>query len=221
MKKPRGALTLAEGRYDYKTNVSLALDNDIQEKDVMVRTCLHSFEEWRATHHDYSYVFPFIAWIRGEGVQAGIVDSREVWVFQVDATRTQDIIQAVRVGMFFFNLTADDLLRDVYVKNLDVGDELGASAPALVNANRTLYENTGVALREAAGALGCGGDLNFWIYSHNNNPRMPQNALHEAVSSAGARSIVTDSVKAHWARVGNNQGDPGPLCKSDLHRAIF
>ncbi|WLQ16209.1 hypothetical protein O5O45_09810 [Hahella aquimaris] len=221
MKRHRGALTLAEGRYDYKTRVSLALDNDIQEKDAVVRTCLHSFEEWRATHHDYCYVFPFIAWIRGERVQAGIVDSREVWVFQVDAMRAQDIVQAVRVGMFFFNLTADDLLCDVYVKNLDVGDEQGASLQDLVNANKTLYEKTGVALREAAVALAYGGELNFWIYSHNNNPRIPQKALHEAVSNAGATSVMTDSVKTHWTRVGNNQGDPGQLCKSDLHRAIF
>ncbi|ABC30262.1 hypothetical protein HCH_03517 [Hahella chejuensis KCTC 2396] len=221
MKKVRGALTLAEGRYDCKTSVSLALDKEAQEKNVVVRSSLLSFEEWRATCHVYGFPFPFLAWIRGENVEAAVVDSREVWVFSVDATRTQDIVQAVRVGMFFFNVTADTLLRDVYVKNLDVGDAQIPSPQALVNGNQALYQNVCVALREAADALAYSGELNFWTYSHHNNPRMPQKALHEAFSSAGATSVMTDNVKSHWTRVGNNQGDPGQHCKSDLHRAIF
>ncbi|MDG9670658.1 hypothetical protein ONV78_23165 [Hahella sp. CR1] len=219
--KIRGALTLAEGRYDCKTDVSRALDNEEQEKQVVLRTCLHSYEEWRATCHVYGFPFPFLAWIRGEAVEAAIVDSREVWVFSVNATRTQDIVRAIRVGMFFFNVTADVLLRDVYVKNLDAGDEQDLSPQALVNVNQALYENTCVALREAAHALAYEGDVNFWTYSHHNNPRMPQKALHEAFSNAGARSVITDSIKTHWTRVGNNQGDPGLICKSDLHRAIL
>ncbi|HEY6530602.1 MAG TPA: hypothetical protein VIZ65_18085 [Cellvibrionaceae bacterium] len=52
---------------------------------------------------------------------------------------------------------------------------------ALIRANKSLYTGVCNALLEAARLLGIGHQLNFYVFSKSVNPKMPQQALEEAL----------------------------------------
>lgn len=63
MASKKGALTLAEGRYDYRTDVSIILNNGRDKKDFVVRTSLQGLSEWKARYAKSGY--PFKSSIQG------------------------------------------------------------------------------------------------------------------------------------------------------------
>ena len=216
MNRSKGALTLAEGRYDYKVDVSIILNNGLAKKDLVVRTCLDQYSVWKAKYAKAGS--PFKAFIKGTMKEAAIID-REVWVFGVDATKSNDIFTSVKIGMNYFNVSADEILGDVYVKNLNAERENAMLRQALVDANKNLYSEVCRAIREAAKLLGCRNALNFWAFSNSANPKIPKEELHKALKQGGAESVVTDDETKHVFNVGDNFGGPGQRFKTHLHLA--
>ncbi|MGL6160200.1 hypothetical protein [Microbulbifer sp.] len=214
-KQPKGAMTFAEGLYDYKVDVDLIFNNEKDKKDFVLRTCLDQYSVWKAKYAKGAS--PFKAFIKGTMREAAIID-REVWVFGVDATNPHDIVAAVNIGTDYFKVRPDDIIGDVYVKNLNSECDRGVLGQTLVEANKSLYEKTCSAIMEAARVLGCSKPLSFWVYSNNKNPKINQEALHGALKKGGASSVETDKAKhSYW--VGSNDGSQERKMKSNLHLA--
>lgn len=72
MTKPKGAMTLAEGRFDYQTDVSLILNNGIKKKDFILRTCLDSYEVWKGRY--MKGASPFEVFLKGKTKTAAIIE---------------------------------------------------------------------------------------------------------------------------------------------------
>jgi hypothetical protein len=214
--RSKGALTLAEGRYDYKVDVSIIMNNGRDKKDFVVRTCLDQYSVWKAKYAKGGS--PFKAFIKGTMKEAAIVD-REVWVFGVDAAKANDIFTSVKIGMDYFKVSADEILGDIYVKNLNAESENAMLRQALVDANKKLYTDVCLAIREAAKLLGCRNTLNFWAFSNNANPKILKADLHKALDDGGAEDIETDDESKHVFSVGDNFGGPGQRFKTNLHLA--
>lgn len=150
--------------------------------------------------------------------EAAIID-REVWVFGVDATKANDIFTSVKIGMDYSKVSANEILADVYVKNLNAEGEKSMLHQALVDVNKKLYADVCRAIREAAKLLGCSNLLHFWVFSNNANHKIPKDELHQALKKGGANSVVTDDDTKHAFHVGDNFGGPGPRFKTNLHLA--
>ncbi len=216
MTNSKGAMTLAEGRYDYRVDVSLILNNGKDKKSFVLRTCLESYSSWKAKY--CKGCSPFESFNKGSVKMSAIVDN-EVWVFGVDSTVSNDIVAAVQTGMNHFKVKAQDILGDVYVKNLNAECEKDMLAQTLVNANKKLYSSTCKAIIEAAKILGCSDALNFWVFSNSKNPKIKKKDLQESLTEGGAKSVVTDDETKHVFYVGDNFGGPGQRFKSNLHLA--
>lgn len=121
--------------------------------------------------------------------------------------------------MDYFKVSADDILSDVYVKNLNTEGENAMLRQALVDANKKLYTDVCQAIRDAAKLLGCQNVLNFWAFSNNANQKILKNELHEAFKEGGATNIETDDKSKHFFKVGDNFGGPGQNFKTNLHLA--
>lgn len=212
----KGAMTIAEGRFDYRVDVEIILNNGRDKKDFVVRTTLESYGLWKAKYGKSGS--PFSMFIKGTTKEAAIID-KEVWVFGIDATNANDIVTAVKIGMSYFKVSADAILGDIYVKNLNAESENEMLIQALVSANKKLYKNVCAAIIDAAKILGCKNPLSFWAFSNNKNPKIPQNVLHEALKEGGATSVTTDEETKHAFEVGDNFGGPGQRFKTHLHLA--
>jgi hypothetical protein len=136
-RKAKGAMTLGEGKYDYRVDVDIIFNNGFNKKDFVLRTCLDQYSVWKAKHSKGSS--PFKAFIKGAMREASIVD-REVWVFGINATNTHDIVSAVNIGTNYFKVNPEDIIGDIYVKNLNTEFESGMNHQVLVEANKSLYE---------------------------------------------------------------------------------
>lgn len=209
-------MTLAEGRYDYKVDVSIIFNNGRAKRDFVVRTCLDSYGVWKAKYAKGGS--PFKARLKDTMKEAAIID-REVWIFGVDATQPNDIFVAVKIGKDYFKVKADDILGDVYVKNLNAEGENQMQRQALVDANKSLYTNVCQAVKAAAELLGCKNMLKFWVFSNSANPKIPKDDLHQALRDGGASVVTTDEDTKHAFNVGSNSGGPGPRFKTHLHLA--
>lgn len=75
----------------------------------------------------------------------------------------------------------------------------------LIRANKDLYSGVCKALVDAAKLLGVSNQLNFYVFSKSNNPKIPQPDLVAALKDGGASSVVTDDHKLRVS-VGNNLG---------------
>lgn len=146
---------------------------------------------------------------------------KEVWVFDIDATSSSDIFTAVSIAKQHFQISAKELISDVYVKNLNAERENEMELQALMRANKTLYAMVCNALVDAARKLGVGGDVNFWIFSNNVNPKIPKDQLHEALKEGGASSVVSDDNTRHVFMVGSNDGTSERKFKTNLHLATL
>ncbi|OZG73082.1 hypothetical protein BTA51_11330 [Hahella sp. CCB-MM4] len=218
MTKPKGAMTLAEGRYDYRVDVSLILNNGKDKKDFVLRTCLDNYDVWKAKYG--KSCSPFSAFISGTIKRAAIIDY-EVWVFGVNGTVASDIVVAVKIGMNYFKVSAEDILCDVYVKNLNVEGEDKMGFQHLVDENRKLYSGVCESIMKAANVLGCSNALNFWVFSNIKNHKIPKSDLHASLRDGGAHSVTTDEKTRHVFRVGDNFGGQGDRFKTHLHLAVL
>ncbi|MBU6954616.1 hypothetical protein [Hahella sp. HN01] len=214
-----GAMSIAEGRYEYKVDVSLILNNGKRKKDFILRTCLDSYSLWKAKYAKSGS--PFQTFIKGTLKEAAIIDN-EVWVFGVDATKANDIVIAVKTAMNYFRVSAESIIQDIYVKNLNSEGEDSILKQALVDANKNLYSNVCKAIRAAAAELGCSNSLNFWVFSNHTNIKIPKGSLHDALRQGGAESVASDAEEnLHRFYVGSNSGGRGPKFKTSLHLAVL
>lgn len=104
----------------------------VLKKNFVLRTCFDTYSIWKARYSKDGS--PFNALIKGTSKESAIVDN-EVWVFNVDAEVSNDIFTAVKIGMDYFKVSAEDIIRDVYVKNLNAENE-GELNHGLVQANQ-------------------------------------------------------------------------------------
>lgn len=221
MSESKGAMSIAEGNYNYRADVNLVLDGGQKIKQYVLRTTLDSLGVWKAKYSKNAS--PFKEMINSVAKEAAIID-KEVWVFAIDATQPADIFIAVSIAKNYFKVSAKDIIGDVYVKNLNTEQEseMEGQRQARVQANKKLYANVSSALVEAAKRLGVSGSINFWIFSNNMNPKIPKQDLHDALLKDGsASSVTTDDKTKHIFFVGSNDGLDVQKFKTNLHLATL
>jgi len=216
MDMSKGAMSIAEGNHKYKTDVSLVLNGKRVGRQCVLRTSLDQLGVWKAKYVNTA-MSPFEAHIKTVVKDAAIID-KEVWVFGIDSTRPQDIVLAVEIAMRYYNVRADEILSDVYVKNLNVEQENTMGSQAVVSANKKLYSGVCKALTEAARTLSIKGALNLWVISSNINQKIPKDDLHVSLKSGGATSVTTDDAP-HAFISGSNDGLFKAKFKTNLHLA--
>lgn len=211
-------MTLAEGNPQFKVDAGLVFKNDRAKNAFVLRTSFDSLGLWKAK---YNFpVSPFKSKQKEVTKQSAIIDD-EVWVFDINGTIVNDIVAAVKIGMHCYDVGAEDLLSDIYVKNLNAQGEEDMTPPILIQANKKLYANTCEAVLGAARILGVKGILNFWILSNIKNQKIPKQDLHEALKNGGATSVTTEEDLQHKFWVGANDGLGKALIKSNLHLATL
>lgn len=213
-----GALTIAEGDNKYKVDVSLAFGGNRVEKSYVLRTSLDQIGVWKAKYVKTN-ISPFDAKLKSVTKEAAIID-KEVWVFGIDSTKAQDIVSAVEIATRWYKVSADKILSDVYVKNLNAEHETTMGSQALVNANKKLYTGVCNAIADAARILGIRNLINLWVISSNVNPKIPAENLHDALREGGATSVKTDSFP-HKYISGSNDGLLRRNIKTNLHLATL
>lgn len=214
----KAAMTLAEGSPQFKVDAGLVFRNERIKNNFILRTTLDSLGTWKTKHNVPAS--PFKAKQKEATKQAAFIDN-EVWVFNINGTLTNDIVAAVKIGMHCYDVKADELLADIYVKNLNVEGEKGMTPPALVLANKKLYAGVCDAILGAAKILGVRGTLNFWILSNIKNPKIPKQDLHEALKGGGAAAVETEEDIQHRFWVGANDGIGRGNLKTNLHLATL
>lgn len=213
-----GAITIAEGNTRFKTDVTLALNNERNMRNHILRTTYDELSVWKAKYAN-SNISPFEGQHKSVAKEAALIDG-EIWVFGVNATRAADIVAAIHIAAKFYKIKAEDILRDIYVKNLNVEGENSMGNQALVQANKGLYTGVCTALVEAARHLNVTGQLNFWVISNNANPKIPQGELHQSLRDGGATAVVTDQ-QSHIYVSGSNDGLAQLKLKTNLHLATL
>lgn len=214
-------MTLAEGDIQYKTDVSVILGNSTIRKYIL-RTTLNSLSQWKCKYAAASNpktISPFEGRIKSVIKDAAFIDG-EIWVFNINATSTSDLISAVTIATQFYKVRPEDIIGNVYVKNLNAEDESRLSGTQLVEANEQLYIGVTSALSDAARHFGIQNDVHLYVFSNNKNQKIPQNKLHRALKYGGAKSVVTDP-KAHNYWVGSNCGEMEFKFKDNLHLALI
>ncbi len=214
-----GATALAEGHPRFKVDVNLIFGSNKQARATVLRTTLDRIEVWKAKYSDISISAREVS-INNQVKDAAMIDG-ELWVFGVDAARAQDIVTAIQIAQSHFKVNASDLLGDVYIKNLNVEREYDISEMgelALVRANKSLYRSTCEALYEAAAKMNIRKGMNLWVFSNNNNPKIPREDLHEALKNGGADKVETDT-HIYRYRSGSNDGSRFRMLKTNLHLA--
>ena len=126
----------------------------------VLRTSFDSLSVWKAKYAKVN-ASPFQAFIKTVVKEAAFIDG-EIWVFGIDSTNSLDIVTAVEVSMKAYKVKASDIISDVYVKNLNTENENGMENHDRINANKSLYTKTSIALKEAAQKLQVKGTLNLW-----------------------------------------------------------
>jgi len=200
MKDRYGAMSLGESQHKFKTDVGLIFGKQRKERQYVLRTTLHSLSVWK-TRNPGIGTSPFK--LRNMNVQkdAAVID-KEVWVFSINGTIAQDIAASVKVASQYYNVSPAVILSDIYAKNLNVDRENDLANKLLIRANKDLYSNTCKAILQAAGQLGVSSEINFYVFSRNDNPKIPSNDLHQAMKDGGAKSVKTDEsrYKVHTAK---------------------
>ncbi|MBU6950702.1 hypothetical protein [Hahella sp. HN01] len=211
-------MTIAEGNTDHKVDASVVLGVNKVSREYVLRTTLDHFNVWRAKHSVnpmlviYLYDNPF------PSKQAFEIDD-EIWVFEVDSTKPQDLSIAVRISMYYYNAQASDLFGDIYVKNLNAEGENKMEMQALVRANKHLYKGVSQAIQQAATLLGIHGAINLWIFSNKVNEKIPHKELVKSLKSANAETVTSDfeTKRIYHVHVGSNDGDSQMRNITHLH----
>ncbi|GAA6168120.1 hypothetical protein [Sessilibacter corallicola] len=212
----KGAITLAEGSQDkrYKTDATLVL-NGIEERQFVLRTSYDPISIWKTKYA--VGMSPFYPRLRGTIKEAALIDN-EVWVFGVDGTKAEHIIEAVKVAMQYYKAKPDDILSNVYIKNLNVEDESRYKLDFLVKLNKELYKATVQALKAATSHFGILNEIFIHVYSANTNQKIPAESLHSAMKAGGAHSVQTDPRKITY-KSGNNLGTEFQKIRTNMHVA--
>lgn len=220
MESRAAATTLAEGQYEFKTDVNLIFGNERLQRTYVLRTTMHSLSVWK-TRNPSIGLSPFKDRSAAVTKEASVIEG-EVWVFGINATVSQDIVAAVKLASLYFNIKPSAILNDIYTKNLnsDGEHENDMANQALVRANKDLYTNVCTALTDAAKQLGISNQLNLYVFSKNTNPKIPQSDLADALKSGGASSVTTDA-NMHRVKIGNNQNTAYIPQSTNLHLATL
>ncbi|WP_444914485.1 hypothetical protein [Microbulbifer sp. TRSA007] len=149
--------------------------------------------------------------------EAALIDN-EIWVFGIDGTNSNHIIDAVTVASQFYMIEPRDILSNIYVKNLNAEGEAGLELNFLVQLNKDLYRATTEAIMEACRHFGINSEVNLHVYSSNINPKILQKDLHQAMKDGGASSVVTDPRNMKY-KSGNNLGSKGANIRTNMHVA--
>lgn len=214
----QGAMTLAEGSHksDFKTNACLIL-NGTEERKYILRTTFDPLSVWKSKYS--AGTSPFEARINGAIREAAIIDG-EIWVFGVDATVSKHIIDAVTIASQHYKIREEEILKNIYIKNMNAENEADFSLDFLVRLNKKLYKSTAEAIREACRYFGVTDNVQVHIYSHNRNPKIPQRDLHEALDSGGSSHVQTDPRRFEFTS-GDNLGKASLSIKTNMHVAKF
>lgn len=210
------AMTLAEGNPDFRTDATLVISGSA-ERDYILRTTLDSLSVWKTKYTDT--ISPFQGKLKETTKDAAFVDG-EIWVYGVNATSVSDVISAVQIGMQYYKVTAEDLISNVYIKNLNAERENEMEAKALIQANKNLYQLVCETLDKVAEHLGVKQKIHLFVYSSNLNHKIPQRDLHYALKKGGASSVQTDP-KTYPFVSGSNCGKFKATIKSNLHLATL
>ncbi|EIK45736.1 hypothetical protein O59_001375 [Cellvibrio sp. BR] len=216
MTNQSGATTLGEGQYEFKTDVNLIFGNQRVERSHVLRTSAYSISIWK-TRNPGIGLSPFKDRTSSVTKEASIID-KEIWVFGINATSSQDIVNAVKLASRYYNTKPSDILSDIYAKNLNDDREADMANEVLIRANKALYSDVCKALVDAAKLLGISNQLNFYVFSKSNNPKIPQPDLIEALKTGGASSAATDDHKPRVS-VGNNLGTRSVQQLTNFHLA--
>jgi hypothetical protein len=181
----KGAMTLGESHWDslYKIDATLTFSNAQVHRKFVLRTTLDTLSQWQSKVIQHKHVLSKEGQEKGMNFDPSPFDrctsgpnptqkecaliNKELWVFDINATIPNDICQAVKICMAYFNVGASDIICDIYVKNLNIEYESEMSADARITANKKLYQSTCEAIQQAAKLLGVNtGSLNFWIMSN-------------------------------------------------------
>ena len=96
MNSKKGAMTLAEGHPDFKTDADIIFKADREKRDFILRTTKDDIGLWK-TKHGVN-----ISGFKAKNIippkWSAKIDN-EYWVFCIDATKTNDIVAAVKIGM--------------------------------------------------------------------------------------------------------------------------
>ena len=198
-----GATTLGEGQYEFKTDVNLIFGSQRVARTHVLRTSAYSLPIWK-TRNPSVGLSPFKDRTASVTKDASIID-KEVWVFNINATSAQDIASAVKLASRYYDIKPSAIFNDIYAKNLNADREIEMANAALILANKDLYSGVCKALIEAAKLLGVSNQINFYVFSKNNNPKIPQSDLLNALTVGGASSVTTDDNRPR-VMVGDNQG---------------
>lgn len=217
MDNKKGALALAECRPDYAIDCSLMLHNQRSKKDFIIRTTLDSLGVWKSKHS--VSLSPYSDKVNAVTKDVAIIEG-ELWVFGIDATKSNDVFTAVKIGMKYHQANAKDIIGDVYVKNMNTELENDMGTQALITANKQLYKSVCSSVIEAAKLLGVQGLINFWVISSNINHKIPKADLHDALHAGGASKVETDE-KMIPIFSGPNSGKLGFRFKQNLHLATL
>ncbi|WP_444926631.1 hypothetical protein [Microbulbifer sp. TRSA002] len=212
----KGAMTIAEGDFDCKTDVSLIL-NGSMFREFVLRTTFNTLDQWKSKYK--KGVSPFHP--KGTPLKdAAVVDEKELWVFGVDANNVQHLVDSVRIACWRFNARPADFISSVYVKNLNVEGENEMDTLTRIKANEGLYKGVTSTIIEAAKILGVTNEVNFYIYSASKNYKIPKAELHSALKGGGAQSVKMDS-GIHFFKVGSNDGSIARVMPTNLHHAVL
>lgn len=202
------AMTVAEGHPLYKTDVSIVLSSGKNKsKTYVLRTTLDSYKKWRLK---YMGIKAFDISSKKPG-EVKLID-KEVWVFNVDATKAEDIITAVEIAVAYYRaqgatLTAKDIMGNVYVKSLNIENEGETglqSRGEIVKANKALYKNVALSVK-AAGQHFNFTNVVFRAFNSANNTKLSCTDLRLAMVEAGAKSAVTNN-EVYRVISGDNDG---------------
>jgi len=213
----KSAISMAEGNPKYKMDVSLIFGGN-EERHYVLRTCLDSLTVWKTKYIDVNMA-PFEARGHSTSKEAAIIE-QEVWVFGIDSTISSDIEAAIKIAADWYGILPKDLMRNIYVKNLNAEREDMLAKSALIEANKGLYQGVCMATQTAARALSVSGELNFWVMSNNVNPKIPKAELHQALRAAGAIGTATARKKYRYIS-GSNDGTDERMLITHLHLAKF
>lgn len=212
----KGAMTLAEGSQlkKFKTNADLVL-NGIKQRQYVLRTTYDSLPVWKSKYAVNTS--PFYPRLKTTIKEAALIDN-EIWVFGVDGTKCQNLIEAVNVATEFYRVQPKDILSDIYIKNLNAEGGHEDNLPFLVKLNMQLYQSTTEAIINTCNHFAINSEINLYVYSKNTNPKIPMAELHESLKLGGASSVVTDTRKIKTV-AGNNEGTAELAMFSNLHIA--
>ncbi|MCO1333113.1 hypothetical protein MO867_02050 [Microbulbifer sp. OS29] len=188
-----GAMSLGESQYNFKTDVGLIFGRQRKDRQYVLRTTIHSLSVWKTRNPGVS-TSPFK--LKNMNIQkdAAVID-KEVWVFNINGTVSQDIVASVKLASQYYKVSPSVILSDIYAKNLNVDRENDMSNQSLIRANKDLYSNICKTIIQAARQLGISSEINFYVFSRNDNNKIPGEDLHEALTDGGAKHTKTDQYR--------------------------